>query len=69
MTKTEVFCDKCGVKIEADRSLIRLETGPLRLARPEIDLCLGCARALMAWVDEDRDETGDGEVDGEDGKE
>ena len=52
-----------GGKIEADRNLIHLETGPLRVARPEIDLCLGCARALMAWVDEDRDEIDGPEVD------
>jgi len=63
MTKTEVFCDKCGDRIEADRSLICLETGPLRGARPEFDLCPGCARAFVAWVDEDRDEIGEGEVD------
>lgn len=55
--------DKCGRRVEENRSVVEITTGPLRVERPEIDLCLGRARALMAWVDEDRDEIGDGQVD------
>lgn len=62
-------CDKCGSRVEENRSVVSITTGPLRAERPEIDLCLDCVRALLAWVDEDRDEIDDGEVDDDGGNE
>ena len=63
MRTITITCDKCGSRVEENRSVLEITTGPLRVERPEIDLCLGCARALMAWVDEDRDEIDGPEVD------
>lgn len=45
---------------------MEITTGPLRAERPEIDLCLGCARAFLAWTTQDGDEI-DGEIDADDG--
>jgi hypothetical protein len=44
-------CDRCGCEIGEGRVLLRVETGPARHARPEIDLCLACYRELVAWLD------------------
>ena len=61
MTKTEHFCDRCRNRIERGRSLIRVETGPLRDRLPMFDLCERCQQALSGWLDDD---SGDVEVDG-----
>ena len=54
MMRTEVICDRCGNRIEAARSLIRLESGPLRDRLPTFDLCGRCQAALIGWLaDED----------------
>lgn len=60
MTRTEHFCDRCKVRIEADRTKLAIECGPLRGERPGFDLCLGCARALVGWLDESEQRELDG---------
>ena len=51
MTATlTVTCDKCKRTIEADRHLVRVESGPLRCRRPEIDLCSDCAAGFLEWL-------------------
>jgi hypothetical protein len=50
VTTTTFTCDRCGQRIEAGRTLIRVETGPARDRIPEVDLCPGCLDALVAWL-------------------
>jgi len=64
----DITCEKCGNRVEENRSIVEITTGPMRNEWPEIDLCLGCVRALMVWGEEDRDEIGDGKVDDDDSK-
>jgi hypothetical protein len=45
-----VTCDRCAATIESDRTLLRVETGPLRTRREAIDLCAECVKALVAWL-------------------
>jgi hypothetical protein len=45
-----VTCDRCGDEITADRTLLRVECGPLRPRREAIDLCSACAEALVEWM-------------------
>jgi len=47
---TEVHCDKCGGLIEADRTELVVNCGPLRSKRGSFDYCLPCVRALEAWT-------------------
>jgi hypothetical protein len=42
-----IYYDRCKVRIERGRSLLRVESGPLRDRRESIDLCEACARALL----------------------
>ena len=51
MTKTTIWCDLCRQPIEADRHLLRVESGSLRDRRPEIDLCRACLAAMLAWLE------------------
>lgn len=52
--RVEVFCDRCDNRIAEARSLIRVETGPLRDRLPVFDLCQRCQAALVGWLaDED----------------
>lgn len=51
MTTLLVDCDRCGSRIEADRTKLTAEAGPLWARRPEIDLCPECSAALQAWLD------------------
>jgi hypothetical protein len=41
-----VSCDRCGEPIDSGRTLLWVETGPLRSRRDTIDLCLTCVDAL-----------------------
>ncbi len=51
MTTMHHVCDRCGVRIDEHRSLLKLVTGPLRRTHaPELDLCVGCAAALDEWL-------------------
>jgi hypothetical protein len=36
--------------IAEDRSLLRIESGPLRQQREHVDLCTACASALTTWL-------------------
>lgn len=47
-----VHCDRCGATVLADRTLIRVETGPLRVQLEHIDLCGDCAPLLACWLRE-----------------
>jgi len=33
-------CDRCGDQIRQNRTLIQIQTGPLRPTRPTLDLCV-----------------------------
>lgn len=50
MTETIVHCDRCLTRIEADRSLMNVECGPLRRLMPSIDLCGSCSDLLLGWL-------------------
>jgi hypothetical protein len=57
MTSTVHYCDRCGSKIVADRSLLILECGPsvpwavdTAVGKPSLDLCPGCLSALCEWL-------------------
>jgi hypothetical protein len=59
MLTYEVTCDRCRVVISADRTRLKVTTGPL-LSLPvdahgevAIDLCWDCARALSDWLRSD----------------
>jgi hypothetical protein len=60
MTRVEVSCDRCGGTVEAGRSRLVVESGPLRTRRsgaggePAIDPCPGCSEALLGWLAESR---------------
>lgn len=59
MTATlNVTCDKCGRTIEADRHLVRVDSGSLRGRRPEVDLCTGCAAVFLDWLGQADDASG-----------
>jgi hypothetical protein len=45
-----VTCDHCGERIEADRTVLRVETGPARDRLPTVDLCPGCLERFTAWL-------------------
>ncbi len=60
MTRAEVFCDRCKVRIEAKRGLVRVETGPLRDRLPMFDLCETCQAALLGWLDDSEQRPIDG---------
>jgi hypothetical protein len=51
MTVSTISCDRCGVEISADRTLLTVETGPLRSKRPTVDFCRDCAVAFFSWID------------------
>jgi hypothetical protein len=52
MTEIRHFCDICSEQIHADRTLLFVKTGPERLRRPTIDLCLECLPKLLALLDD-----------------
>ena len=60
MTTTIIHCDKCGERIEIDRSLMSVDCGPLRYQRQTVDLCPKCAQAFGAWL-ADKEAKGEGE--------
>ncbi len=45
-----VTCDRCGERIEADRTLLTVVSGPLLPRRETLDLCPGCADRLLSWL-------------------
>jgi hypothetical protein len=45
-----VHCDRCRERINTDRTLLRVETGPARDRFPEVDLCPGCFERFVAWL-------------------
>jgi hypothetical protein len=49
-SETTVRCDRCDEVITADRTVLRVESGPLRGRREQVDLCDECAQALVAWL-------------------
>lgn len=51
MTVTCHYCDACGTMIQADRSGLTVECGPLRSWTKRIDLCPACARRLRDQLD------------------
>jgi hypothetical protein len=50
MTTTTITCDKCRCEIHADRTLMRIECGPIRHRRPEVDLCPACCELLETFL-------------------
>jgi hypothetical protein len=48
MTTLTVHCDRCGERVLTDRTLLRVESGPLRSRRPEVDLCPQCVETWFA---------------------
>lgn len=50
MTTTIITCDRCGREIVSGRSLLRVESGPLRDRRSKLDLCPACVELLLAWL-------------------
>lgn len=51
-----VTCDRCRRTIEADRHLLRIESGTLRGRRSEVDLCTVCAAGFLEWIDRHHDD-------------
>jgi hypothetical protein len=47
-----ISCDRCGSTITENRTLLHTITGPLRIHRPAIDLCLTCASDLAKFLAE-----------------
>jgi hypothetical protein len=50
MVEMTIRCDRCRCVIAEDRSLLRVESGPLRQQREQVDLCTTCASALTTWL-------------------
>jgi hypothetical protein len=47
-----VTCDCCREPVEADRHVLRVESGPLRHRQAEgVDLCPACFRAFDVWLE------------------
>ena len=51
MVETIITCDRCGVKIEADRTKLLNECGPFATTRRSFDLCRSCFESLQTWLD------------------
>jgi hypothetical protein len=49
MTETRHFCDRCGCVILADRTALRVESGPLRGRVDVLEFCSDCAQLLTTW--------------------
>jgi hypothetical protein len=47
-----VTCDRCTEVVSADRTLLLVETGPMRPRRESIDLCPSCVEGLGVWLRE-----------------
>jgi hypothetical protein len=45
-----VTCDRCGERIEAGRTVLRVETGPARDRLPVVDLCPECSDRFVGWL-------------------
>jgi len=56
MVITEVRCDRCGDRIDADRSKLAIECGPFH-AREPIDLCRSCMEHVLSIVASGLDES------------
>lgn len=56
MVISEVRCDRCGAKINADRSKLAIECGPFH-AREPIDLCRSCMEHVLSVVASGPDES------------
>jgi hypothetical protein len=51
MTESKSMCDRCGKVITEDRSVLKVETGPLRHRWPEgADLCAECCEWLVSQI-------------------
>ena len=47
---TTIIFDRCGQVVLADRTLLRIESGPLRNQHECIDLCKTCQGLLVSWL-------------------
>jgi hypothetical protein len=52
MTEIRISCDRCGQVVLQGRTLLRVESGPLRGRYSEVDLCPDCVRWLVASLAE-----------------
>lgn len=50
MITTLIDCDRCKARVDAGRTLLRVETGALRHAFESIDLCAGCLAEFRAFL-------------------
>jgi hypothetical protein len=50
MIEQRIFCDRCHRLIDAGRTLLHVETGPLRERRPTCDLCPACLEEWVRWL-------------------
>ena len=56
MTETRVTCDRCRLPIEADRHMLKVESGSGRVHRAEADYCSTCFRLWLAWQEHGAEE-------------
>jgi hypothetical protein len=54
MNHTAAICDRCGAVFEQAPSLVRIESGPLRVDRPSVSLCGNCTTSFGVWLTRDR---------------
>ena len=52
MIKSTCYCDRCKQAITAARTELDILSGPIRsrIDCDSIDLCVGCANALVTWL-------------------
>jgi hypothetical protein len=46
----QYLCDRCGRKIDANRTHLRIEGGRLRSSCERLDLCVPCVESLSRWL-------------------
>ena len=51
MIETKHICDRCGNVVLSDRTLLKVESGPVRAKGVhEVDLCESCAGLFADWL-------------------
>ena len=54
----EDICSRCGVLIEGEPVRVVVQSGPLHLAHPVINLCRACADSMSRWFARNRKSEG-----------
>lgn len=55
-TELRVCCDRCHAVVLEQRTLLKVESGPIRVRHQSIDLCLDCQSAFAGFLKEFSDE-------------